>query len=255
MKIENTRVTTPDGFDLSVEIRTPEGEAKKTIVMSHGATVPRAGKNGSLIVLADALCNAGYRVVQYDFRGHGESSGKDLDVCLSGLRTDLETIIENFAGDDYYLFGFSFGGLTTCNYLYTHKNTTVKKVVLIGPPLDPINSSLLNPKEFCQPEIQAAIDDGSLEKNGYAYWSSKDFRVAKKWLDECYAFDYKEAIKCLVGRTLLLQGKEDRNVDWEYNHRFAEEYGLEYKEYEGASHSLWEIMDEVAKVIIEYYER
>ena len=254
MNVTKTKVTTPDGFVLDVKIITPDGEAKKTVVMSHGLTSSKDGRRGQLLKIAETLCADGYRVVQYDFRGHGESSGQDLDVNLTALTTDLQTVIETFVtDDDYYLFGFSFGGLTTCRYLYTTKNTSVKKVVLIGPPLDPINSSLLNPKEFCQPEIQAAIDDGSLERDGYTYWSSKDFRVSKNLLDECYAYDYKAAIACLIGRTLLLQGTNDKNVDYEYNAKYAKEYDLDYKEFD-ASHSLWEVIDEVAQIIANYYD-
>ena len=253
MEIINTKVMTPDNFELDVEIRVPDGKIKKTVVMSHGLTSFKEGRKNQLLKIANALCNDGFKVIQYDFRGHGKSSGIDLDVNPASLKIDLETIINNFVNsDDYYLFGFSFGGFATCEYLFYTNNKTVKKVVLIGPPLDPINSSLLNPKEFCQPEIQKAIDTGSLEKDGYAYWSSKDFKVSKRFLEECYAFDYKNAMTYLSGRTLLLQGTNDKNVDRDYNKRYAEQYNFKYKEYD-ASHSLWEVIDEASKEIIKYY--
>lgn len=254
MSISKTKVKTLDDFELDVKILTPEQEIKKTVIMSHGLTSSMDGRRGQLLKIAETLCSNGYKVIQYDFRGHGKSSGVDLDVSPNSLFTDLKTIVDNFVDGDYYLFGFSFGGFATCEYLYYTKNTSVKKVALIGPPLDPINSSLLNPKEFCQPEVQAAIDSGSLEKDGYAYWSSKDFKVSKKFLDECYDFDYKDAIACLSGRTLLLQGTNDKNVDRDYNKKYAEEYNLEYKEYD-APHSLWEVIDEVAETIVDFYDK
>ena len=61
------------------------------------------------------------------------------------------------------------------------------------------------------------------------------------------------AMTYLSGRTLLLQGTNDKNVDRDYNKRYAEEYNLRYKEY-NASHSLWEVIDEVSKEIIKYYD-
>jgi pimeloyl-ACP methyl ester carboxylesterase len=254
MNLIETQTRTPDGFELDVVIRMPSGEAKKTVIMSHGLTSYKDGRRGQLQVIAEALCNAGYKVIQYDFRGHGKSSGNDMDVTPTSLKTDLETIINTFVSNgDYYLFGFSFGGFAVCKYLFDTQNTTVKKVVLVGPPLDPINSSLLNPKEFCQPEIQAAIDNGDLERKGYAYWSSKSFRISKKFIDECREFDYKSAIAALTGRTLLIQGRQDNNVDRDYNVRFADEYGLTYKEYD-ASHSLWQVIDDAAKVIVDYFD-
>lgn len=249
------KVETSDGYVLDVTTRVPKGNIKKTIVMCHGVTNHKKGPHGELDNIASALSQDGYKVIQFDFRGHGKSSGKDLNVCLSGLEEDLKTIIDKLVKDeDYYLFGFSFGGLTVCKFLFDTKNTSVKKVVLIAPPLDPINSSLLNPKEFCYPEIHKAIEDGSLQKNGYAYWSSKDFKVSKKFLNECYSFDYKNAITSLSRRTLLLQGTKDKNVDKDYNERFAKEYNLIYKEYI-ASHPLWEVIDEATKVIVDYYNK
>lgn len=255
MSTTETTIKTADNFELNVLISAPEGNAKKTVVMCHGLTSYKEGRRGQLTTVAKALCDDGYKVIQFDFRGHGKSSGTDLDVRPTTLEEDLKTVIDNFVKDeDYYLFGFSFGGFTVCKYLYDTKNTSVKKVALIGPPLDPINSSLLNPKEFCYPEIHEAIISGSLEKDGYAYWSSKDFRVSKKFIEECREFNFKEAITCLVGRTLLLQGTNDKNVDRDYNKRFAEEYNIEYKEYD-ASHSLWEVIDEAAKEIVEFYNK
>ena len=150
MKIINEKVKTSDNFELDVEIRIPDGKIKKTVVMSHGLTSYKEGRKNQLLQIANALCNDGFKVIQYDFRGHGKSSGTDLDVCPTSLKDDLDTIINNYIKDDgYYLFGFSFGGFATCEYLFYTNNKSVKKVVLIGPPLDPINSSLLNPKEFC----------------------------------------------------------------------------------------------------------
>lgn len=253
MNLVKDKITTPDNFELDVEIRIPDGKIKKTIVMSHGLTSYKEGRKNQLLEIANALCDNGFKVIQYDFRGHGKSSGIDLDVCPSSLKIDLETIINHYvANEDYYLFGFSFGGFATCEYLFYTNNTSVKKVVLIGPPLDPINSSLLNPKEFCQPEIQEAIDSGNLERDGYAYWSSKNFRVSKKFLDECYSFDYKNAMKVLSGRTLLLQGKNDKNVDKDYNERYSREYNFKYIEFD-ASHSLWEKINDAIIEIIKYY--
>ena len=253
MKIINEKANTPDNYELDVEIRIPERKIKKTIIMSHGLTSYKEGRKNELLQIANALCNDGYKVIQYDFRGHGKSRGIDLDVYPTSLRIDLETIVNNYIqNEDYYLFGFSFGGFATCEYLFYTNNTSVQKVVLIGPPLDPINSSLLNPKEFCQPEIQEAINSGSLEKDGYAYWKSKDFKVSKRFLNECYEFDYKSAMKSLSGRTLLLQGKNDKNVDKDFNEKYAKEYDFKYIEFD-ASHSLWEKIDDAIKEILNYY--
>lgn len=253
MKIINEKVITKDNFELDVKISLPDGDYKKIVVMCHGLTSSKEGRREQLKNIAEKLCNDGYKVIQFDWRGHGESSGIDLDVNLTGFQTDLTTIIDAYVKDEeFYMFGFSFGGFAVNQWLYLTQNTSVKKVALIGPPLNPIYSSLLNKNEFCYQEIYDAIQDGSLEKNGYAYWASKDWKVSKTFLDQCREYDYRKAIAYLSNRTLLLQGKNDKNVDKNFNEMYANEYNFDYKEYD-ASHSLWEVIDEAAEEIIKFY--
>lgn len=253
MKVINEKVLTKDKFELDVKISLPDGDYKKVVVMCHGLTSSKEGRREQLKNIAEKLCNDGYKVIQFDWRGHGESSGKDLDVNLTGFQTDLTTIIDTYVkNEEFYIFGFSFGGFAVNQWLYLTQNTSVKKVVLIGPPLNPIYSSLLNKNEFCYQEIYDAIQDGSLEKNGYAYWASKDWKVSKTFLDQCREYDYRKAIAYLSNRTLLLQGKNDKNVDKNFNEMYANEYNFDYKEYD-ASHSLWEVIDEVAEEIVKFF--
>lgn len=253
MKIINEKVMTKDNFELDVKISLPDGDYKKIVVMCHGLTSSKEGRREQLKNIAEKLCNDGYKVIQFDWRGHGESSGKDLDVNLTGFQTDLTTIIDTYVKDEeFYMFGFSFGGFAVNQWLYLTQNTSVKKVVLIGPPLNPIYSSLLNKNEFCYQEIYDAIQDGSLEKNGYAYWASKDWKVSKTFLEQCQKYDYRKAIAYLSNRTLLLQGKNDKNVDKNFNEMYANEYNFDYKEYD-ASHSLWEVIDEAAEEIVKFF--
>lgn len=253
MKIINEKTLTKDKFELDVKISQPETKVKKTIIMCHGLTSSKEGRRKQLQTIAERLCENGYKVIQFDWRGHGKSSGLDIDVSLSGFQEDLNTIINTYVNDEeFYLFGFSFGGFAVNQWLYLTENTSVKKVALIGPPLNPIYSSLLNKNEFCYQEIYDAIQDGSLEKNGYAYWASKDWKLSKTFLNQCYKHDYRKAMTYLSNRTLLLQGINDKNVDKNFNEMYAKEYNLTYKEY-NASHSLWEVIDEVADEIVKYY--
>jgi len=255
MKIENKKIRTNDCYELDIEIRKPTISYKKVIIMCHGLTSKKEGRKGQLTKIADTLCENGYKVIQFDWRGHGKSSGIDLDVCPSSFYKDLTSIIEEYAkNEELYLFGFSFGGFAVNQYLYLMKDVNIKKIVLIGPALDPINSSLLNQKTFCYEETNKAIESGNLEKDGYVLWKSKNWRVSKKFIDECYAYNYKEAIKFLSNRTLILQGIQDKNVDKEFNERFSKNYNIEYMEF-NASHSLSEIIDDVIPHIVNYYNK
>lgn len=249
------KIKTIDNFELDVEIREPECYKNKIVIMCHGLTSSKHGRHNQLLKIAETLYKDGYKVIQFDWRGHGKSSGRDLDVTLSSFQTDLSAVIDKYIKDEeLYLFGFSFGGLAVNQYLYLKENISIKKVVLIGPPLDPINSSLLNANTFCQPEILNAQINGSLEINGFVELQAKKWKMSKLFIKDCYDYDYKSAIKYLSNRTLLLQGNLDRNVDKLYNKNFAKQYCFQYKEFQ-ASHSLKEVIDQVSEDIKNFYNK
>lgn len=129
MKIINEKVITKDNFELDVKISLLDGDYKKIVVMCYGLTSSKEGRREQLKNIAEKLCNDGYKVIQFDWRGHGESSGIDLDVNLTGFQADLTTIIDTYVKDEeFYMFGFSFGGFAVNQWLYITQNTSVKKV-------------------------------------------------------------------------------------------------------------------------------
>lgn len=95
-KIIYEKVKTDDGFLLDVKIRVPDKNPKKTIVMCHGMTSTKQCRRNQLLKLANRLWEDDYKVIQFDFIGHGDSSGKDLDVSLSSFNKDLTTIINKY---------------------------------------------------------------------------------------------------------------------------------------------------------------
>ncbi|MEI7689978.1 MAG: alpha/beta fold hydrolase [Candidatus Saccharibacteria bacterium] len=254
MIIENKFIKTPDGFNIYTEIRTPENGYKQTIVMLHGLTGTIDGGHQQLLQLANTLCDNGFRVIRFNWRGHEKSSGIDLDVCPTSFQTDLNCVISSECQNiTYDLFGFSFGGFAVSQYLCTTKDT-IDKIVLWGPALDPIGSSFRNPKEFCYQEIFEAEQNGSLEKDGYVLWKSKNWKISKDFIDQCDECDYKKALQQLSKRTLVIQGKNDRNVDYEFNKKYASEYGFDYIELD-ASHSLYEKIDEAIENTLKFFNK
>ncbi len=154
--------------------------------------------------------------------------------------------------EDFYLFGFSFGGLAVNQYLYLNEDNKVKKVVLIGPLLNPIERSLLNSKTICYADLHRAFEDENIDKKEYVLWIMKNWKFSKKFLAECHKYNYKEAMKYLSSRTFLLQEINDKNVDYAYNEKYTKEYNLKYKKYD-AGHSLFEVIDEAIQDIIDFY--
>lgn len=119
-------VVTDDGVPLHVEIDLPTPEAAAeaaadtttgddpsllpTIVMSHGYCLSMR----SWIFQRRALKEAGYRVVSWDQRGHGQSGKADAEsYVIDRLGRDLHAVItEHAPTGDLVLIGHSMGGMT-----------------------------------------------------------------------------------------------------------------------------------------------
>lgn len=252
MNITNYKLKTEDNFIIDAVAHYPNIEPKITIIMCHGCTSFKDGRNLEMLKLAEKLCQNGFKVVRFDFRGHGKSSGEQIDVNLESFIKDLDCVIKNLDDDlPIYLFGFSFGGLAVANYIY-RKKMNVDKVVLWSPSLNPWEGSFNNKNCFCYQEIHDGIVDNSLEKNGYIVLKTKNFKVSKLFINQCKNFNYLETIKFLPRNTLILQAINDRNVDKEYNEKIAKEFNIKYKEVD-ASHSLKEKIDEAINDTVIYF--
>jgi dienelactone hydrolase len=104
-----------DGVLLAYTLYTPDGAAPAGgwpgVVVLHGLGSTR----GSVGAISTSFVNAGYAVLAYDSRGHGESGG---DVTLAGPRevADLRAVRNGFAGRatvsdaNVGAWGISYGG-------------------------------------------------------------------------------------------------------------------------------------------------
>ena len=111
-----------DGVAIAFTRYTPDGAAPPggwpAVVALHGL----AGTRGSIEAILPHFANAGYSVLSYDARGHGESGG---DVTLAGPRevADLRAVRNAFAGrpdvsdTKVGAWGISYGGGQVWNAL------------------------------------------------------------------------------------------------------------------------------------------
>lgn len=246
------KLKTKDEFILDTTIHYPDKETNQVVIMCHGLTSFKDGKNSEQLKLAQALCSSGFKVVRFDWRGHGKSTGEQTDVNVESFMKDLDCIIKNETSNlQVYLYGFSFGGFAVTEYINRTK-LTVRKVVLWSPALDPWGSSFNNKSTFCYPEIVEAIKTGDIDKKGYVLWKSKNFKASRIFIEQCKNYDYHKAVSSLPSNTLIIQATNDKNVDKNDNERIAKEYKINYKELE-ASHSLKEKIDQAIKDTVDYF--
>jgi pimeloyl-ACP methyl ester carboxylesterase len=111
LKFEEWRLERPDGAVLPVwEIQSPRSESPSrnplTIVFVHGwghSRIDSLHRVEPFLPLAD-------RIVMYDLRGHGESSG-GLSRLGDGEQEDLLALLERLGPSRFVLIGHSMGGV------------------------------------------------------------------------------------------------------------------------------------------------
>ena len=166
MNIVNKTLTTTDLFKLDTVCYEPDVLNGKVVVMCHGLTGVKQGRvkeDVYLTKLATDLCEKGFKVVQFDWRGHGKSSGRDLDVDCDSFFKDMDAVITSEVGNlQMYLWGWSIGGFSIIQYL-ERTSLKVERVVLWSPVLEPIASFFYNKNSLaCYRSIIDSTKDGSL---------------------------------------------------------------------------------------------
>lgn len=129
---EERVVIADDGVPLHVEIdhprgTPPQGDTTPTVVMTHGYTLNRT----SWVFQRRALRTAGYRVVLWDHRGHGQSEeGEDASYDIDQLGRDLAAVIADSASEGpIVLVGHSMGGMTMMAFAAQHEEVLRERVV------------------------------------------------------------------------------------------------------------------------------
>ena len=252
----NYIIKTSDNFELDTTTYTPTLSNDKIIVMCHGLTGVKQGRTAQdtyLFDLASKLCENGFKVVQFDWRGHGKSSGKDIDVCCDSFFNDLDIIIKKEVGNlKLNLWGWSIGGFSILQYLQRTRLKT-EKVVLWSPVIDPIGSFFYNKNSLaCYRSIIDSTKNGTLYSDGYALWTAKNFKITKKFLDQSRSFDYVDAINYLPKNTLIILGNNDVLVDKTCAEDYAKEFGIDYKVL-NAGHALYEDIENAKEITVKYF--
>ena len=88
-----------------------ENNSKKIVVLCHGFSGDKREKK-SFDALVEKLRENNLNSFRFDFRSHGESSGNEWEMTISGELDDLTASIEllkNKGYDEFVLLGASFG--------------------------------------------------------------------------------------------------------------------------------------------------
>ena len=98
-----------------------------TVMLAHGFGITMGEWN----VITDKLVAAGFRVITFDQRGHGQSDrATDRDYTRASQMEDLEAIIESLGLRSVTLIGHSMGGANAICYAAEHPEMVSALVVI-----------------------------------------------------------------------------------------------------------------------------
>jgi alpha-beta hydrolase superfamily lysophospholipase len=108
------RLRTADGVDLAAVVHLTDEPARATVVLVHGFTATK--DHEEVLAVAGALARAGFDVLAYDGRGHGESGGH----CTLGdeERHDVASAVDaaKASGAPVVALGASMGAIAVLRH-------------------------------------------------------------------------------------------------------------------------------------------
>lgn len=151
------------------------------VVLCHGITATRR----YVLHGSKALPRAGYRVVTYDARGHGESEPAPAGEGYGypELVADLERVVDSQVGEERFLLGgHSMGAHTAVAYALRHPQR-LAGLVLIGPTYTgAIEPSALDYWDG----LAAALESGGVD--GFVTYIGEKQGIDPRWRDSVLRF-------------------------------------------------------------------
>ena len=211
---KNIAFSSSDGLKLAGVWDLPDKPTTKAIVLAHGITVDK-DENGIFIELAKRLVNEGFAVFRFDFRGHGESEGKSIDLTISGELRDLEAAMREVKSKKYQeigLLGASVGGGTCALYTSAHEQE-ITCLCLWNPALN-YDHTFLNPTSpWIRKQKEHMVKD--IQEKSWTTLGSRKFVIGKALFDDMAKLKPFEALKHITVPTLILHGTKDTKVSYE----------------------------------------
>jgi len=118
MKHSEFKFKTFDGLQLFAQIWHSETKPRAVICLIHGM----GEHSGRYTHVADQLTQAGYSLIVFDLRGHGQSQGPrghtpSYEALLNDINSLLNEADKNFPELPRFLYGHSLGGNLVLNYV------------------------------------------------------------------------------------------------------------------------------------------
>lgn len=255
-------IETRDGAWLYVK----DWGAGDPVVLIHGWPL----SSDSWDPVADALANAGHRVISYDRRGFGRSEQTWQGYDYDSLSDDLADVLKaTGATDNVTLVGFSMGGGEVARYMSRHNGAGVIRTALIASVVPYMLKTDDNPEGVPQETFdqmtQQMLDDRPAFMKSFLNdffgvgWLSKPvssavldwawrltmqagLRPTLKCAESFSSTDFRRDLPAFRVPTLVIHGTADKTVPIEATGRVAASMidDVQLVEYAGSPHGLFE---------------
>ena len=178
-------------------------EAKRTILLLHGATVP----HWEFDLLVPHLQARGWRVVRFDFFGHGLSDRPSVEYTFDLFRDQALEVVDGLRADHpLTILGHSFGAAVAAA-VATERSSSIDRIVLVAPLLDFMAGSFW-PRVFALPGIGKPIMRGvgmpALKRRRQRRYAAIGAEhLTPRFLAEASASGYAESIASMFANRAL----------------------------------------------------
>lgn len=212
--MELDQIYSSDSHAIALNFHSARTVKSDTIcILMHGMFSDK-NENGRFAILASLLNEAGFDVLCFDFRGHGESSLDSSKFTISGALNDLAAVVSSVNSQNYRhvnLIASSFFSCVAVLYLASPSRKQVSKLALFNPVVDFEKSILHTNIPSVSPMISDALVE-RIEKNGEATLSN-GFVVSREFLSELRNIKPYSYIENIEIPLVVYHGTLDETVD------------------------------------------
>jgi pimeloyl-ACP methyl ester carboxylesterase len=229
-----------DGIQLHGTLVAPTAFQGVPTVFVHGGGVTRE-EGGFFARLALGLANAGIPSLRFDFRGHGDSEGRQEDLTLAGVVNDIRAAVAHICGEigseQVNILGASFGGGISAFYASRHPES-VRRMVLINPLLN-YKKRFVDDKPYWHNDCINEDSGRQLLAQGFVS-HSPTFKLGRALLNEVFYFQPHKELCNVVAPTLIVHGTRDTFIPVQSSRDAVNQFGgsVRLNEIEGAQHGI-----------------
>ncbi len=171
------------------------------ILMAHGFPGDKNGHEKLYLDLEFLLRDKGFHTLRFDFRGCGESEGREEEFTFSSACEDFKAVLRWAKEKNYTRFVYIGEGLGATVTLM-NGNTDVTCYILLWPVMDPAQDIRLN-------FGVDTLDEGA-KRNGYTV--HYDHRIGLPFLKEMAKLNIALTLKDIKAPVLVMHGARDAVV-------------------------------------------